>query len=113
MKRGLRITPGRAVAWLLTLMVVTILIAIPDPQEFARAHGAKQRLSIATGGTGGVWYPYGGGVAQLITAYISGVEATAEVTAASVDNLKLLQMGRVDLAFSMADVLTEAVAGEG
>src|SRR5690606_2387471 len=108
-----RLTPGRIVGWLLVLSILTILIAIPDPQEFARAHGATQRLAIATGGTGGVWYPYGGGVAQLITAYVPGVEATAEVTAASIDNLKLLQLGRVDLAFSIADALAEAYLGEG
>ena len=46
-----------------------------------------QRLSIATGGTGGVFYPYGGGIANVLTEKIPGVEATAEVTAASVDNL--------------------------
>ncbi len=108
-----RLTPGRIAGWLVVLAVVAILIAIPDPQEFARAHGAKQRLSIATGGTGGVWYPYGGGVAQLITRYVPDVEATAEVTAASIDNLKLLQLGRVDLAFSIADALAEAYLGEG
>jgi TRAP transporter TAXI family solute receptor len=113
MKLPFRVTPGRAVGWLVVLAVVAILVAIPDPQEFARAHGAKQRLSVATGGTGGVWYPYGGGVAQVITAHVPGIEATAEVTAASIDNLKLLQMGRVDLAFSIADALIEAYLGEG
>jgi len=47
-------------------------------------------LSIATGGVGGVYYPLGGGFATLISKYIPGVEATAEVTTASVDNLKLI-----------------------
>ncbi|HUF48072.1 MAG TPA: TAXI family TRAP transporter solute-binding subunit [Vicinamibacterales bacterium] len=70
-------------------------------------------LSLATGGTGGVYYPYGGALAQLITDNIPGVQATAEVTGASVDNLKLLQLGRVDLAFVLADTLAEAVRGTG
>ncbi|MBA3949726.1 MAG: TAXI family TRAP transporter solute-binding subunit [Acidobacteria bacterium] len=70
-------------------------------------------LSIATGGTGGVYYPYGGGLAQLISTAIPGVQATAEVTGASVDNLKLLQQGRADLAFTLADTLAEAVKGTG
>jgi len=107
------VRPGRILGWLVVLAIVIILIAIPDPQEFARAHGAKHRLTVATGGTGGVWYPYGGGVAQLITAHVPGVEATAEVTAASIDNLKLLQLGRADLAFVIADALIEAYNGEG
>lgn len=72
-----------------------------------------QYLSIATGGTGGVYYPYGGGLAQLISDRIPGIQATAEVTGASVDNLKLLQQGRADLAFTLADTLAEAVRGTG
>ncbi|RPH59745.1 MAG: TAXI family TRAP transporter solute-binding subunit [Acidobacteria bacterium] len=73
--------------------------------------GGKTRLSIATGGTGGVYYPYGGGIAKIITAYIPNVEATAEVTAASVDNLKFLRDRKADLAFTTADTLADAVNG--
>ena len=50
----------------------------------------KHRISIATGGTGGVYYPLGGGMAALISKHIPNTEATAEVTTASVDNVKLL-----------------------
>ena len=75
--------------------------------------GGAQFLSIATGGTGGVYYPYGGGLAKLISEKMPGVQATAEVTGASVDNLKLLQQGRSDLAFTLADTLAEAVKGTG
>jgi len=70
-------------------------------------------LSIATGGTGGVYYPYGGAIARLISEKIPNVQATAEVTGASVDNLKLLQLGKVDLALTLADTLAEAVNGRG
>jgi len=70
-------------------------------------------ISIATGGTGGVYYPYGGGLAHLISGRIPGVNATAEVTGASVDNLRLMQQGRADLAFTLADTLAEAVNGTG
>ncbi len=70
-------------------------------------------LSIATGGTGGVYYPYGGALARLISEKIPNTQATAEVTGASVDNLKLLQLGKVDLAFTLADTLAEAVNGAG
>jgi hypothetical protein len=70
-------------------------------------------LSVATGGTGGVYYPYGGGLAKIISEKIPGVQATAEVTGASADNLKLLQQGRADLAFTLADTLADAITGEG
>jgi uncharacterized protein len=75
--------------------------------------GDVRFLSIATGGTGGVYYPYGGALARIYTEQIPGVQVTAEVTGASVDNLKLLQQGSVDLAFTLADTLAEAVAGSG
>lgn len=70
-------------------------------------------LSIATGGTGGVYYPYGGGLAKVISETVPGVEATAEVTAASVDNLKFIRERKADLAFTLADTLADAVAGRG
>lgn len=70
-------------------------------------------LSIATGGTGGVYYPYGGGIAKILNENLPGVRATAEVTAASVDNLKLIRDNRADLAFTFADTLADAVHGRG
>ena len=83
-----------------------------NPREFARAHGGVVRLSIATGNTGGVYYPYGGGLAKVIGDSLR-VQATAEVTAASVDNLKLIQQRKVDIAFTLADTLDDAIAGRG
>ncbi len=74
---------------------------------------AKTRLSIATGNTGGVYYPYGGGIAKIITEHIPNVEATAEVTAASVDNLKFVRDHTADLAFTMADTLADSINGTG
>jgi uncharacterized protein len=70
-------------------------------------------LSIATGGTGGVYYPYGGGLAKVLNESLPNVRATAEVTAASVDNLKLIRDGRADVAFALNDTLADAVAGRG
>jgi len=72
----------------------------------------KQRLSIATGGAGGVFYRCGGGIAKVISENIPNVEATAEVTAASVDNLKFLKQGTSDLAFTMADTAQDAALGK-
>ncbi len=71
------------------------------------------RLSIATGGTGGVYYPLGGGMANILSKYIPYVEATAEVTTASVDNCLLVGGGKSDLALIMADVGWDAYQGKG
>ncbi len=77
----------------------------------AEAQTKTVRLSIATGGTGGVYYVMGGGIASLISKYLPGAEATAEVTAASVDNLKLITTQKVDVAFSTADVAYDGYKG--
>ena len=72
----------------------------------------KYSLSIATGGTGGVYYPIGGGLANLLSKYVPGMQATAEVTGGSVDNLKLIATGKPYIAFSMADAGQDAYRGE-
>jgi hypothetical protein len=95
------------------LLLVAAVAAGCNPREFAREHGGITRISIATGNTGGVYYPYGGGLAKVIGDSVPRVEATAEVTAASVDNLKLIQLGKVDIAFALADTLDDAVHGRG
>ena len=65
-------------------------------------------VSIGTGGTGGIYYPYGGGVAELWSKYVKGVKAVAEVTGASVENVKLAHKGETVIGEVMADA---AVAG--
>ena len=71
------------------------------------------RLSVATGGTGGVYYPLGGGMAKALSKYLPKVDATAEVTAASVDNILLLKTKKAELALVMADVAYDGLKGTG
>jgi TRAP transporter TAXI family solute receptor len=78
----------------------------------AAAQQARQ-LSIATGGTGGVYYPLGGGFANIIGKEIPNTTATAEVTGGSVDNLKLIGAGNADIAFSQVDAAWDAINGKG
>jgi TRAP transporter TAXI family solute receptor len=69
------------------------------------------QLTIATGGTGGVYYVLGGGFATVIGDTIDGYSATAQETNASVDNMQLIASGGADIAFSLADTAADAVAG--
>jgi len=78
----------------------------------AWAQQDKKMISIATGGTGGVYYPYGGGIANIISKYIPGVQATAEVTSAAVDNCKLIDGGKAELGFMGADAAWDAFQGQ-
>jgi uncharacterized protein len=71
-----------------------------------------QNLSIATGGTGGVYYPLGGGMAAVLSKYVSGMQATAEVTGGSVANLQLIGTGKPYLAMTMVDAGIDALKGQ-
>src|SRR3954464_4617592 len=76
----------------------------------AAAHA--QNLSIATGGTGGVYYPLGGGMAAVLSKYVPGLQATAEVTGGSVANLQLIGTGKPYVAMTMVDAGLDAYKGE-
>ncbi len=70
-------------------------------------------LSIATGGTGGVYYPLGGGMANVFSKSIPGMTATAEVTGGSVANLQLIGTGKPYIALAQADATIDAYNGVG
>ena len=72
----------------------------------------QKTIAIGTGGTGGVYYPLGGAVANVLSKYLPGVQATAEVTGGSVDNLKLIGSGQSEIGFSMADAALDALQGQ-
>src|ERR1700682_4789068 len=88
------------------LVAAAILAAAPGVAQ------EKINLSIATGGTGGVYYPLGGGMANVLSKYVPGMQATAEVTGGSVDNLKLIGTGKPYVGFSMTDAGLDAYRGE-
>ncbi len=71
---------------------------------------AAQNISIATGGTGGVYYPLGGGMAAVLSK-VPGMQATAEVTGGSVANMQLIGTGKPYIALTQADAAIDAVKG--
>ena len=75
-------------------------------------HAQQKTMAIGTGGTGGVYYPLGGAVANVLSKNLPNVQATAEVTGGSVDNLKLIGAGKSELGFTMADAALDALKGE-
>lgn len=72
---------------------------------------AQDRYSIATGGTGGVYYPYGGALAGVLSDAVPDTSWTAEETSASVDNMYLVDSGEAALAFSLSDTAYDAGQG--
>jgi uncharacterized protein len=77
------------------------------------AQAQQTRLSISTGGTGGVWYPMGGAMANVLSKALPNTSVTAEVTGGSVDNIKLVAAGKSDIGFSMVDTAWEGITGTG
>src|SRR4029079_9587853 len=76
------------------------------------ATAQARNLSIATGGTGGVYYPLGGGMAAVLSKYVDGMQATAEVTGGSVANLQLISTGKPYVAFTMTAAALDALKVE-
>ena len=80
-----------ALSFLLSILLATMAGCAKKPEKLS--------FSIATGGTGGVWYPLGGAIGGLITKNVPNTEATAESTTAAIDNLLLLTTGKAGMAF--------------
>lgn len=102
--------PMFGTAKVFSVALAGLLFAAVGASDSALAQ--TKNLSIVTGGTGGVYYPLGGGLANLLTKHVPGWQATAEVTGGSVDNLKLVGAKRADIGFSMADASLDASRGE-
>jgi hypothetical protein len=94
----------KAALFLVSVVLVCILATPASAREF---------IAIGTGGTGGTYYPFGGAMASIYNKKIDGVQASAEVTGASVENTRLLARGELQLAMAMNDVVYQAVHGEG
>lgn len=89
----------------------------PEPSEPAEETDGliqdypDQFLSIATGGTGGVYFPLGGALASIFNRNVPGITANAESTGASVANIDLVSQGETELAFVQNDIAYYAFTG--
>lgn len=108
---------GRIAGALIAGLSVTLAAACSQPAEQDGGgegkSGLPSSLSIATGTTGGTYYPVGGAMAELIGQHVEGTNASAESTGASVENVRLLESGESDLALIQGDVGYQAVNAEG
>ena len=84
------------------LAMVLLATACGEPQKM---------LSVVTGGTGGVYYPLGGALANVLSDALPGYQVSSEVTGGSIDNLKLVAAGQADVGFSMVDAAWDALNG--
>lgn len=87
------------------------LSALAVATAFAVPASAQDRVSIGTGGTGGLFYVIGAGMAELVTEHMDGTTARAEVTGASVENIRRVAAGEMEVGFSSSSTLFEAANG--
>lgn len=73
---------------------------------------AQERISIGTGGTGGLFYIIGAGMAEVLNKHMPDATARAEVTGASVENIRRVAAGQMTFGFSSSSTLYEASVGE-
>ncbi len=69
-------------------------------------------ITVATGGTSGVYYPIGGAISNLLESNLN-VDTSVQATGASVENINLLATNRAELAITMADAVLQAYEGSG
>ena len=92
---------------------ITLAASVIGAALFSGSVVAQQtNIAIATGGTGGVYYPLGGGMANVLSKHVPGIAATARVTGGSVDNLKLIGSQQSEVGLVMADAALDALKGE-
>jgi len=94
---------------IINFLLVIVLVLCLAIEVFA----AKTYIALGTGGTGGTYFPIGGGMAELVNKYVPNTEATAEVTGASAENVRLLDSGEIQFAQANASAAYLAYYGEG
>jgi uncharacterized protein len=107
----------------MTIMVLTISMflaacgdkAKEDPKDTddgtVEESENPEFMSIATGGTGGTYYPLGGSMANIIKDE-TGIDTNAEVSGASAENMTSLKDGAVEIAFTQTDIASYAKDGK-
>lgn len=90
-----------------TIAAMSVALSLVGPSV------AAERVSIGTGGTGGLFYVIGAGMAELLNQNMPDTTARAEVTGASVENIRRVAAGQMTFGFSSSSTLYEATVAEG
>ncbi|SMD06211.1 TAXI family TRAP transporter solute-binding subunit [Sporomusa malonica] len=91
------------------MMVAGILAGCGGSQTTSQK---PTQMILATGGTAGTYYPFGGAMAQIFNSKAQNVNVTAQATGASVENLRLVNKKEAELAIVQSDMLDYAYNGK-
>jgi TRAP transporter TAXI family solute receptor len=93
------------------LLVILMLVLAASLVAAPSCMAAKQFFAIATGGTGGTYYPLGGVLAQALTTKVPDVIVTAQSGNASTANLNLIRSHSIESAFVQNNTAYQAYNG--
>ncbi len=79
---------------------------------FAPIAAKAEFVNVLTGGTSGVYYPLGVAIAKIISDKVPDARPSVQATKASVENLILIQQGKGEIGFTLADSLADGWAGK-
>ncbi|MCH7231950.1 TAXI family TRAP transporter solute-binding subunit [Glycomyces sp. L485] len=96
-----------------TALLATACGVGTDGDDGGDAGEPRSDMVLGTGSVGGTYYPLGGAIAQMWSSEIDDLRVSTISTGASVENIRLLQAGDINLAMSVNGTATQAVNGEG
>jgi TRAP transporter TAXI family solute receptor len=99
-------------------VIMTLIAAAFIATSCAKKNvGLPDKLRIASGGTSGNYYAYASVLGEMIQKQAdvpaNGIPVTVRATGGSVENVRLVQAGKVDFAFVQNDIMTYAYNGTG
>ncbi len=94
-----------------SLIVVSVFLLLVSLVISGCGKKSGRNLILATGGTSGTYYPYGGAMAQIFNTKVQDMNVTAQSTGASSENLRLVGKDEADLAIVQNDVMDYAFNG--
>lgn len=104
----MRVALRRIAAAAISLLLVGALTACtPRASEWT-----GEDYAIAAGGSTGVYFDYGSGLADELSTSL-GIDMVAQETAGSVDNLLRVASGEALIGFAQGDAAADAVSGTG
>ncbi len=99
---------------ILVLSMILAACGTNSESEGSGSGGGEEELDfigIATGGTGGTYYPLGGTFASIIQDE-TDIKSTAETSGASAENMATIKEGNIEIAFTQTDIASYATEGK-
>jgi len=90
----------------LILIALGLFVVLAGPSD-----AGETMITILTATPSGIWYPLGTTLSSIYAKAIPGANVTVQASPGSVENLRLLEAGDGELAFTLGDALADAWAG--